>query len=236
MRIGGFQKLSLIDYPGRMAAVVFTVGCNFRCPFCHNSDLVLPEKIEKVSIVPEGHIFSFLKSREGLVDAVSITGGEPTMQKDLPQFIKKIKDRGLAVKLDTNGTNPEMVRELIDADLVDYFAMDIKAPLKLDKYNELTGSVITPEMFENIQKTIKMVIASGKPYEFRTTTMKGPFSKEDIIQLCNDIKGTEHYFLQKFKPDNILDPEFKYHAFSDKEIEEIMDEVQKIIPTAQSRG
>ncbi len=215
MLIGGLKKSSLIDYPGKICAIVFTQGCNFRCPYCHNPELVKPELFEKS--IPEEEIFSFLETRRGKLDAVEITGGEPTLQKDLLLFIKKIKDKGFLVKLDSNGTNPEIVKNAIKNKLVNYLAMDIKAPL--EKYSKVVGADVD---IKKIKKNIDLIMNSGINYEFRTTLVKSLLSKEDIIKIGKLIKGAKNYFLQKFVPTKTLNPDFMSEkTYSDKELEEL---------------
>jgi len=145
MLIGGFQRFSLIDYPGKICAIVFTQGCNFRCPYCHNPELVNPELFE--APIPEGNILSFLANRKGKLDAVEITGGEPTLQPDLMDFMSELKNHQYLVKLDTNGSNPGIISEAIERDLVDYLAMDVKAPL--ERYQEITNSGVDPAKIEH---------------------------------------------------------------------------------------
>ena len=223
MRIGGFQKFSLIDYPGKICAIVFTQGCNFRCPYCHNPELVKPSLFGKT--IPEEEIFSFLEKRKGKLDAVEITGGEPTLQKDLVDFIRRIKEMGYLVKLDTNGSNPEILLEIINHGLVDYIAMDIKAPL--EKYKEVIHSVINPE---KIKRSIRTIMSSNIKYEFRTTVVKSQLSKEDIINIGKLIEGAELYILQKFIPSKTLDPNFlNEKTYSDKEFKELKKELEKLV-------
>ncbi len=200
MIIGGFQKFSLIDYPGKISCIVFTQGCNFRCPYCHNPELIPSTPVVKIK---EETILSFLEKRKGKIDAVVITGGEPTMQQDLLKFIQKIKEMGYLIKLDTNGSNPEMLEIIINHGLVDYIAMDIKAPL--EKYKEATHSVIGPE---KIKRSVRMIMNSDIRYEFRTTVVKSQLTGKDIINIGKLIEGVELYILQKFIPTKTLDPNF----------------------------
>src|SRR5690554_5488754 len=167
MKIIGFQKTSLIDYPGKIVSIIFTQGCNFKCPYCHNSDLIFFQSVNN-EYFPHDYIFSFLKKRKGLIDGVSITGGEPTLQPDLYNFIVKIKDINLNIKLDTNGSNPELIKSLIDDKLIDYIAMDIKGPL--DKYECIIDNKINTD---KIIKSISLIKNSKVDYEFRTTVVPG---------------------------------------------------------------
>jgi pyruvate formate lyase activating enzyme len=215
IQVGGLQKLTLIDYPGRLAATVFFMGCNFRCPFCYNPELVLPEKIKKQSKIPEKYFFDFLKERKGLLGGVCVTGGEPTLNKDLPAFIRKIKKLGFLVKLDTNGSNPEMLKKLINSKLVDYVAMDIKAPLgakvqsskfKVQSYEKATG--IKADL-DKIKKSIGIIKNSGIDYEFRTTVVPTIHTKEDILQIARNISPAKKYYLQNFRSEKTIDPKFE---------------------------
>ena len=223
MLIGGFQKSSLVDYPGKVCAIIFTQGCNYRCPYCHNPELVKPELFEKP--IPEEEIFSFLKSRKGKLDAVEITGGEPTLQKDLLEFIKKIKDMGFLMKLDSNGTNPEIVKKAIKEKMVDYLAMDIKAPL--EKYSKIVRVDVDTE---KIKRSIHMIMESGIDYEFRTTLVKSLLSEDDIIGIGKEINGAENYFLQRFVPSKTLDPNFmEKESFSDEVLENLKKKLEEYV-------
>ena len=212
MMIAGLRKFSLIDYPEKLAAIIFTKGCNFLCPYCHNSDLI---SFDKATFdLREGYIFDFLKSRIDKLEGISITGGEPTLHKDLPNFIMKIKSLGFAVKLDTNGTNPQMLKFLINNKLLDYIAMDIKA--SLSKYEKVVNTKVN---IDNIIESIDLIINSGLKYEFRTTVVKSQLMLEDIEKIMKMIKNTDQYFIQKFIPNNCLNPELNNEGtYSDDEI------------------
>ncbi|MFH0804317.1 MAG: anaerobic ribonucleoside-triphosphate reductase activating protein [Candidatus Zambryskibacteria bacterium] len=203
MIIGGLVKFSLNDYPGKTSAVIFTRDCNFRCGYCHNPELVLPapmlrpELKKYVKEIPSIEVFSFLESRKGKLDAVVITGGEPTQHSDLAEFIKKIKDMGFLVKLDTNGTRPLVVKDLINQKLIDYIAMDIKAPLDPASYQKVSKM---PFDTSKIEKSVALIINSGLPHEFRTTVVKSLTSFDDLRKIAESIKGAQNYFLQKFVP------------------------------------
>ncbi len=214
MLIGGFVKNSLIDYPGKMSCIIFTQGCPFRCPFCQNKELVdVPDDADSIK---ESFVFDFLKKRKGLLDAVVITGGEPTLQKDLKDFIKKVKKLGYLVKLDTNGWSPEILGDLLKEDFVDFVAMDIKA--SKDNYEKAAG---VPVNIRNIQKSANLIRSSRLPYEFRTTVVPGIHDREDIRKMAEWIKGSVLY-LQKFVPQNTLDPEYEnIQPFTTKEMEEM---------------
>jgi len=214
MIIGGFQKFSMIDYPEKFSAIVFTQGCNFRCPYCHNPELLLQTSD---SLIKESLVFDFLKTRIGKLDAVVVSGGEPCLQSDLVSFVQKIKDMGFLVKLDTNGSFPDKLQELINLKLVDYIAMDIKAPI--EKYKEITNSAIDTY---NILRSIDIIINSNIDHEFRTTIVKSQLSEQDILQIGELIKSAKRYFLQKFIPLKTLDKNFaKQESYLDKELIDI---------------
>lgn len=198
MKIAGLVRSSLIDYPGKVAAVVFTQGCNFRCGFCHNPDLI-PISNQQLAI-SEDEVLDFLKTRVGKLDGVVITGGEPLVQPDIMDFIGKIKALGFAVKLDTNGSNPGKLSQLIDLKLIDYVAMDIKGTLA--KYGQICGYLNT----KVIQQSIEIIMRSGQPYEFRTTVLPAYHEKKDFIEIGKMIKGAKLYTIQGFRPQITLDP------------------------------
>lgn len=208
MIIGGVQKTSLLDYPDKISAIVFTQGCNFRCGYCHNPELINSK--EQAWTMPA--LFEFLKTRVGKLDAVVITGGEPCLQKDLPEFIKEIKDMGFLVKLDTNGSYPNMLKEVLS--LVDYIAMDIKAPL--EKYDDI---VVNKTDVEKIKESINIIMNSGKDYEFRTTVVRSLLCEDDILKIGDLINGAKCYYLQKFVPTKILDNKLiNETTYSDEEL------------------
>ena len=192
MRIGGFQKFSLIDYPNKISCIVFTQGCNFRCPWCHNPELVYPEFF--TTSLKEEAIFDFLRRRKGKLEAVVITGGEPTIQPDLAEFIEKIKKMDYFVKLDTNGSSPHILKELIKSKLIDYIAMDIKAPP--EKYSLLIGRDIDISL---IFESIKIIENSSLEYEFRTTSVPSLLSEDDILRIKNMVNDEKRYRIQRFR-------------------------------------
>ena len=219
MRIGGLQKFSLIDYPGKICAIVFTQGCNFKCGYCHNPELVDPKRFSKP--ISEKEIFSFLKKRQGKLEAVVITGGEPILQPDLIKFIKKVKGLGFLVKLDTNGTDSRVLKRLIDKKLIDYIAMDVKAPL--EKYGEVVNAKVN---LDKIKESIDLIINSNIDYEFRTTIVKSQLSVDDIIEIGKLIKDAKLCVLQKFIPSKAVNPKFlKETTYSDEEFEEIKKKI-----------
>lgn len=198
--IKGFNPHTFIDWEGKIACVIYLPGCNFKCPFCHSSDLVLnPETLESVDYT---YIKSFFKEKKGWIDGVVIGGGEPTLYKHLATLAEDIKNRGLLVKLDTNGTNPEVLKDLIDKKLVDYIAMDVKAPLNTQMYSKVTGSNVD---VVNIKQSIDIISNSGVDYEFRTTVVPLFLTRTDIVNIAQMLKGAKRYILQQFAPKDTLD-------------------------------
>jgi pyruvate formate lyase activating enzyme len=227
--IGGIQKVSLIDYPGKISAIIFTRGCTFRCPYCHNSQLVLPNLFQDP--IPEEEVIDFLQSRRKFLDAVVITGGEPTLQKDLLQFMKRIKDMGYLVKLDSSGIFPDVLERAIKEKLVDYMAMDIKAPF--EKYALVVGA--NPDM-KNIRRSVDIIMHSGIDYEFRTTVVKSQLSKGDIAEIARSISGSKRYFLQKFVNSNTLDQSFgAEETYTDKEFECMSEVIRDYVSSCSVR-
>jgi pyruvate formate lyase activating enzyme len=228
MLLGGFQRLTLIDYPGRIAATVFTVGCNFRCPFCHNPELVFLPSIPPLTRGGriggvEKDFFEFLKKRIGKLEGVCITGGEPAIQPDLIDFIKKIKKMGYLVKLDTNGARPDVLKKLLDQKLVDFVAMDIKNTPK--KYMETCGNKVD---IERIQLSVDLIRNSGLPYEFRTTAVPGLHREKDFIDIAKWLKCSSTYFLQEYREIRILDPALKKKTKGKKlDLEKIKRKIEK---------
>ena len=232
MQIGGIEKSTLIDYPGKVACTIFTMGCNFRCPFCYSSELVLPEKMAEQPKIAEKAFFDFLKERQGLLEGVVICGGEPTTHKDLPDFIKRIKDLGFLVKFDTSGSNPEMLRELMQDGLVDYVAMDIKAPLGA-KYDLATGVKVD---LDKIKESIEIIKGSGVDYEFRSTIVPSIHSKEDVIQMAKDISPAKKYYLQNFRGEKTIDPRFEeIKPYAKDFLLEIQKEISSFFEICQVR-
>lgn len=226
MNIAGVQKVTLLDYPGKVACEIFTQGCNFECPFCQNSSLI---PITNTGEFSEEEIFEYLNLRKNILDGVVITGGEPTVQKDLKSFIKKIKDLGLLVKLDTNGGNPKVLQELIDEKLVDYVAMDIKNIF--NKYNITAGKKIN---LDNIKKSIEILKASKVDYEFRTTIIKEMHSLDDIVSICK-LVGNAKYYLQNFEDsENVID--HSLHGFSREELLFIDKYLKDVFPNVEIRA
>ena len=228
MRLAGFQKTSFIDYPEKICAIIFTQGCNFKCGYCHNPELNNCENSAKIS---EEEIIEFLKKRQNKLDAVVISGGEPTLQKDLKDFIKKIKNLGFLVKLDSNGTNPEVLKELVKEKQLDYIAIDIKAPL--EKYENIVN---VKTDVSKISESIDFIINSGVDYEFRTTVIKTQLNLNDFEKISELIKGSKKYYLQKFVPTKILDETLlNEKTYSNEEFKNIVKILEKTIEKVEIR-
>ena len=216
MIIAGFEKTSLLDYPGKVSAIVFTYGCNLRCPYCHNPELVT-EPLKEENIFKEEDIFSFLEKRKNKLDGVVITGGEPLIQKDLPQFIQKIKDLGFLVKLDTNGGYPSKLKSLLKRNLLDYIDMDVKYPKELYE-NGLNGG----KRIKDIQESIQIVKDAGIPYSFRTTYVKSIHTVESVDEICRMIQGADMYYIQNFRAGKTIDHSLTSNlSFSKKELKDM---------------
>ena len=231
MLISGLQKLTLLDYPGHVACTVFTAGCNFRCPFCHNAPLVLPERIEGD---PNGEetVLQFLKKRQGILDGVAITGGEPLLQRDMADFLRKIRDMGFAVKLDTNGSFPDRLIELVEAGLVDRVAMDIKnSPALYAKTAGVKELDLGP-----IERSKDYLLEGHVEYEFRTTVVKGLHTAESLQEAAEWIRGAKEYYLQQFKDSGDIIDLKDLGAFSDEEMRGLAAKIRPILPTVRLRG
>lgn len=230
MRLGGLQKLTLLDYPGLVACTVFTVGCNMRCPFCQNASLV--NRIDEENLLPEEEFFSFLKKRQGILDGVCITGGEPTLQPDLNDFIAKIKSMGYKVKLDTNGSFPDKIREILDSGNVDFVAMDLKNTI--DRYAETVG--IPGFDTSKILESINIIRSSGVEYEFRTTVVSPLHRPEDFGELAKMVEGSPRYFLQNFVDSGDLVAGEGMTALTEEELDKALANAKEIIPQTKIRG
>jgi pyruvate formate lyase activating enzyme len=206
MNIGGYQKLTLIDFPGTLATTVFTIGCNFRCHFCHNPELVLGSAnlLSGTENKIEQEFFAFLDKRKGKLGGVCITGGEPTLQPDLIEFIKKVRAMGFLIKLDTNGARPDVLKKLLDLKLLDFVAMDIKN--KLEKYSETVGVKVDTE---RIKLSVDLIRNSRVLYEFRTTVVPGIHEDEDFLEIAQWLSGARAYYLQEYREEVILNKELK---------------------------
>ena len=228
MVINGLQKLTLLDFPEHTACTIFTAGCNFRCPFCHNAGLVT--HLNSADTIPEAEVLSFLQKRVGLLDGVCITGGEPLLQPDIGEFMEKVKALGYKIKLDTNGSNPEKLKELLARGLVDYVAMDIKNDPA--RYSETAG---VPVNLQDIEQSIEIIKQSGKGYEFRTTVAKGLHRRENISALSRWISPCEKYFLQNFVDSGDLIGD-GCSTLSEEELKEMKTCATNFIENAQIRG
>ena len=230
MLISGLQKLTLLDYPGHVACTVFTGGCNFRCPFCHNASLVIPGRVSE-EMTEEG-VLEFLKKRQGVLDGVAITGGEPLIHRDMPEFLRKIKALGYKIKLDTNGTSPELLQYIIEEKLADRVAMDIKsAP---EEYAAATG-LEKPDM-ASIERSKNLLLEGRTDYEFRTTVVKGIHTEESIRGAARWIEGAGEYYLQQFKDSGDLVDKTGLGAFSEEEMYSLAAVAREFVPAAAVRG
>ena len=229
--IKGLQKTTLIDFPGKIACILFLGGCNFRCGYCYNADLVL--NLQKLPTIPENEFFSFLERRKNYLEGVCISGGEPTLHKDLPRFCAQIKELGFLVKLDTNGTNPLMVDQLITSKLIDYIAMDIKA--SKENYSKVAGAKI---QIPNIEKTVSLIKDSGIDYEFRTTVIPGLYNEIEAENIGKWLTGAKQYFLQQFRATTTtIDPEFSnLDSYSPEELKRFKKILERYIPKVAIRG
>lgn len=225
MQICGFQKTTFIDYPGKIAALIFTGGCDFRCPYCHNGALVLYPNKHKVIL--EGEVLSHLKKRKNLIEALVITGGEPTLQKDLEIFIQKVKTLGFLVKLDTNGMRPNVLENLIKKQCLDYVAMDIKHDFK--RYDQAIG-ISTTDKFA-LKRSIQLILDSGLDHEFRSTLLKGLHDQKSICNMAEAISGAKHYVLQQYRSGENELATHNYIPFTKQEMETFLkhETIQKHI-------
>lgn len=231
MKVTGIQKLTLLDYPGVVACTVFTAGCNFRCPFCHNAMLVLPEQIDDECLTDD-EVFGFLKKRRGVLDGVAVTGGEPLLHADMPEFLARVKELGYKIKLDTNGSNPELLSEIVKNKLVDRVAMDIKnAPEEYARTIGLKSFDIAP-----VERSKEMLLRGDIDYEFRTTVVKGIHTKESLIGAAKWIEGAKEYYLQQFKDSgNLILPD-GLSAYDEKQMHALADAVRDYVPMVEVRG
>ena len=231
MLISGLQKMTLLDYPGLVACTVFTGGCNFRCPFCHNASLVLPEELQAADGGVEA-VLSFLKKRQGLLDGVAVTGGEPLLHADMADFLREVKTLGYRVKLDTNGSFPDRLQSLVEEGLVDRVAMDIKnAPALYAR----TAGLETMDMAA-VARSRDYLLSGAVEYEFRTTVVRGLHTRESLVESARWIAGAQAYFLQQFKDSGALIDGSGLGAFSDDEMRALLTAVREVLPVAELRG
>ena len=229
MVISGMQKLTLLDYPGKTACLLFTQGCNFRCPFCHNKDLLKVDVGNET--ISEEEVFKYLKKRQGILDGVCITGGEPLLQRDIIDFIQKVKDMGFSVKLDTNGSSPVTLKKLIDRNLLDYIAMDVKDDF--DSYDKTSG--IKMLNVENIKRSIEIIEKSNIEHEFRTTIVKELHDYNHLEHICEYIGKNSKYYIQNYRDcETVLNRGLT--AFSDKELLDIEKKLKVTYPNVMVRG
>jgi pyruvate formate lyase activating enzyme len=229
MKIGGLQKTSLLDYPGILSAIIWTAGCNFRCPFCYNKQLVLG----KTEIISEETILSFLEKRRDVLEGLSISGGEPLLQEDIVDFTEKVKKLDYLIKIDTNGAFPEKLKELIDKKLVDYVSMDVKAPK--EKYDQLAGVKID---ISKIEQSIDLIKNEAPDYEFKTTAVPGMLDKKDIVEIAKWLEGSKQFYLQQFKSDSpLVSSKLNDIApYSKEELNEIVREIKPFFKNCSLRG
>lgn len=226
MQISGFQKTTVLDFPGHLAAIVFTKGCNYRCPFCQNGGLLKSD----VELIDEREILDYLKKRKNVLEGLTISGGEPTIQEHLEDFIKEVRSYGYKIKLDTNGSNPSVIRHLIEERLLDYIAMDIKNDFT--KYEDISG--VAHVDTEKIKESIAVIKNSGIDHEFRTTIVKEFHTIDDIENICRTVSGSK-YFVQNFEDSKEV-LKSGLHGFTKKELEAIEEKIKKIDQSASVRG
>jgi len=236
MEFKGFQKTSLIEYPGKIVSVVFTAGCNFRCPFCQNPELVLsPDSLPSTS---SKEVVNYLISKKKWLDGLSITGGEPMIHQALSDFIGKVKEEGFLVGVETNGTNPQMLKDLIADKLIDYVALDIKAPLVWEIYKRAAG-INDEDLFRKVKESVEVLLElkSDIDYELRTTVVPGLIEEEDILTIARQIKGAKKYVLQQFLPRTTLDKQYeRIKPYSKEVLEKMRKRAESYVETCQVRG
>lgn len=233
MQISAVNKFSLIDYPGKSSAIVFTPGCNFRCPFCHNSEFVLPEKLKNIykSLIPKEAVFNFLETRKWLLEGISICWGEPSLQKDLADFCARVKSMWFLVKLDTNGRDPKLIKKLLDEKLVDYIAMDIKH--EIWSFDKIVWVKLDEKPY---LESINILLNSDIDYEFRTTVIKWFHNLYIVENIAKYISGAKAYYLQNYKSWNTLDSNFNWKSFPISELEDLKRVASKYIKNVWIRN
>jgi pyruvate formate lyase activating enzyme len=237
MNICGFEKTTLLDFPGKVACTVFVGGCDFRCPYCYNPELVLCSS--RMSCVAEDEFFSFLEKRRSVLDGVVVCGGEPTLQRDLRIFLGKVRELGFLTKLDTNGSRPRVVRELLEAGLLDFVSLDVKAPLN-ERYCLITGE---ESSHERTRESIEILLRDNVSFELRTTVVPTLHEKEDLVDLAIQISSlaspspSPRWILQQFQPGKCLDPKFdKIEPYGSTALEDMLTAVRRYVPTVELRG
>ncbi len=240
MKIHGLNKLTLLDYPGHMACLIFTGACNYRCPFCHNASLVLNPNSQPA--ISEEEIFAFLQSRKGILEGVCISGGEPTLQADLPEFIRKVRAMGFHVKLDTNGSRPGILKALLEESLLDYVSMDIKnAPSKYLTTIGIPSDPQTPAdnlITDSVRQSAELLMQSSIPYEFRTTVVKELHAEEDLLTIGKWLNGARAYYLQSFRDSETLvgAAPGQFHAYEPEQMRAFCDMLTPYFETVELRG
>ena len=229
MIVSGLQKLTLLDFPSKTACIIFTRDCNFRCPFCHNADLVIGD----AAPIDNEEIFAYLNKRKNLLDGVVITGGEPLLQHDIADFIRRVKSMGYAVKLDTNGTFPDRLQALLNEGLIDYVAMDVK---NSEDCYLTTAGIKNEALLVRVKESIALIMASGVAYEFRTTVVKGLHTKESLLATFSLIHGADRYFLQGFVDSGALINKEELSAFSKAEMQEFVSLAEPFVKSVSLRG
>jgi len=234
MEFKGFIKTSVIEYPGKIVSLVFVGGCNFRCPFCQNPDLVLnPRSLPSTG---EKEVIDHLLSKRKWLDGLVITGGEPMLEKDLPNFLSKIKKEGFLVEIETNGTNPGMLRDLVKRSLIDYLALDIKAPFEWEKYRKVAG-IVDKKLLGKVKESVKILSRSNIDYELRTTVVPGLVDQEDVISIARGLEGVKKYVLQQFVPKITLDKQYeKIDPYSKDKLEEMKEKIADCVEFCEIRG
>lgn len=232
MQIQGIQKTTLLDFPGHVACTIFTGGCNFRCPFCQNGELALCATSQQG--MAEEEIMAFLKKRKGILEGVCVTGGEPTLQPDLEDFVKKVREMGYLVKLDTNGYRPDVLRKLLNEGILDYVAMDVKA--SKENYARVAG--VPGLQIERIEESVSLLMGQDKvPYEFRTTVVKGLHDPKEFAEIGKWLSGARVLFLQSYRDsENVLDRGITMEAFSEAELERMAEMARNYIARVEIRG
>jgi len=228
--IKGLQKTSLLDYPGKIVSILFFGGCNFRCPYCYNPKLVLDH--DQLPDISTEEVLGHLRSRRGMLDGICATGGEPTLSGELPEILSKIKEDGFLIKVDTNGTNPDVLQDLVRGGLVDYIAMDLKA--SPDRYPEVVGAEVE---VDDIRKSVRILLDSGVEYEFRTTVVPGLIGKDDIVAIGKWIRGARLWALQQFRPGQTLDPSYQeLRPYGAGQMEEFSKLASRFVRKCELRG
>jgi len=234
MEFKGFIKTSVIEYPGKIVSLAFVGGCNFRCPFCQNPDLVLNSR--SLPSTGEKEVIDYLLSKRKWLDGLVITGGEPMLEKDLPNFLSKIKKEGFLVEIETNGTNPGMLRDLVKGSLVDYLALDIKAPFEWEKYSKAAG-IVDETLFGKVKESVKILLRSDIDYELRTTVVPGLVDQEDVISIARSFGSVKKYVLQQFAPKVTLDKQYeKIEPYSKDKLEEMKEKIADYVEFCEIRG